>query len=249
MRSISFVAGLCSIGLWWLFRRWRCGRGSRQFVLGILPAALLLLTVAIPPTVSNLLEAFRRIAEQGSGGLAVVAPFCIGIDRALWFGSLLFVVVMGTAGLLQIWPGPDQREPQTVPDAPPVGSRLRRWIVITSTLLVIPVAFLSHLTAAIPRLVMRVGALAGGGQLSPEATQQTSATLSNQIVLVTFAGLAFSSILAVCAIANLFAAQSRTALDSLARYSWAVLAGVGVWAVWSLVRLTTDINSFELALR
>jgi hypothetical protein len=115
-------------------------------------------------------------------------------------------------------------------------------------LLVVPVALLSHLTAAIPRLVMRVGALAGRGQLSPEASQQTGATLSNQIVLATFAGLAFSSILVVCAIANLFAAQSRTALDSLHRYSWVVLAGIGVWVVWSLVRLTTDINSFQLAL-
>jgi hypothetical protein len=248
MNPIPFVAGLCVIALSWQFLQWRRGRGSGQFVLGILPTALLLLTVPTPTTVSKLLEAFQRIAEHRSGGLAAVAPFCIGIDRALWFGSLLFLVVMGTAGLLQAWSGPDQREPQTVREAPAGGSRWRRWIVITSTLLVIPVAFLSHLTAGIARLVMRVGALARVDQLSPEATKQTSATLANQIVLAVFAGLAFSSILVVCAIANLFAAQSRTALDSLDRYSWVVLAGVGVWVVWSLVRLTTDINSFQLAL-
>jgi hypothetical protein len=249
MSPIAFIAGLCVVGLSWQFLQSRCGRGSGQFVLGILPTALLLLTVSIPPTVWKLLEAFRRIAEQGSGGLAVVAPFCIGIDRALWLGSLLFLVVMGTAGLLQAWAGLGQREPQTFPDAPVGGSRWRRWLVIASTLLVIPVAFLSHLTAGIPRLVMRVCALAGDRQLGPEATQQASATISNQTVLAVFAGLALSSILVVCAIANLLAAHSRTALDSLDRYSWVVLAGVGAWVVWSLAGLSTDLNSFRVALR
>ena len=86
--------------------------------------------------------------------------------------------------------------------------------------------------------------LARDGQLGPEATQQASATISNQTVLAVFAGLAFSSILVVCAIVNLLAAHSRTALDSLDRYSWVVLAGVCAWIVWSLVGLSTDLNSF-----
>jgi hypothetical protein len=81
MSSISLVAGFYFTGLWWLFRQWRSGRSSGQFVLGLLPTALLFLTVPIPITVWELMQGFQRIGEQGLGGLAVVAPFCLGIAR------------------------------------------------------------------------------------------------------------------------------------------------------------------------
>ena len=198
------------------------------------------------------LEASRGLPgnrRANSGGLAVVAPFCIGIDRALWLGSVLFLVVMGTAGVFQAWAGPGQRVVETVHDAPSAGSGWRRGIVIASTLLVIPAALLSYLTAAIPRLVMRVGALASGSRLSPEVTQEASATIANQTVMVVLVSVALAAILVMFAIANLFAARSRAALDPLDRYSWVVLAGVGVWVAWSLVRLSTDLTSFQAALR
>ncbi len=48
MLAIVFVAGLCAIGLAGQFLPRKRGRAWSQFVLVILPAALLLLTVSIP---------------------------------------------------------------------------------------------------------------------------------------------------------------------------------------------------------
>jgi hypothetical protein len=95
---------------------------------------------------------------------------------------------------------------------------------------------------------MRVGAH-GGGPLTAETAQQISATIASQSVLAVLVGILLTVIVGGFAIANLVAARSGTALDSLARYSWAILAGGGVWVIWSVVRSTTDINSFQLALR
>ena len=106
-----------------------------------------------------------------------------------------------------------------------------------STLLVIPVGLLSDLTQGIPRLVMRVGA-PGGDPLTADAVQQISQTIASQSLLAVLVGVVLTVIVAGFAIASLIAARSRTALDSLARYSWAVLAGAGVWVMWSVVRLT-----------
>jgi hypothetical protein len=248
MLSVVFVAGLCAIGLAWQFFQWKRGRASSQFVLVILPAALLVLTVSIPHTVWQLVDAFRRIAERGSGGLAVVAPFCIAIDRALSLASLLCLVIVAAAGMLQALAGQEPGEPQPVHDATSARSRARRWVVVTSTLLAVPALLLSYLTPAIPRLVMQVGTLAAGVQLSPEVTQQASATIANQTVLAIGAALVLSFVLAASAIANLFAGHSRAALDSLDRFSWVVLTGLGLWVAWCLVRLSTDLSTFKAAL-
>ena len=248
MLAIVFVAGLCTIGLAGQFLRWKRGRASSQFVLVILPAALVLLTVSIPHTVWQLVEEFRRIAERGSGGLAAVAPFCIAIDRALSLGSVLFLAIMGAAGMLQALTGPEQGDRHLVHDAASFGSRARRWVVVASTLLAVPVLFLAYLTAAIPRLVMQAGTLAAGAQLSPEVSQQAGATIANQTVLAMGAGLALSSVLTVSAIASLLAGQSRTALDSLDRFSWVVLTGLGLWVAWGLVRVSTDLRRLQEAL-
>jgi hypothetical protein len=62
------------------------------------------------------------------------------------------------------------------------------------------------------------------------------------------AGVAFSSILVAFAVANLLAARSRAALDALDTYSWVVLAGVGTWVAWGLIRLSVDLKAFQTAI-
>ena len=248
MGPVVVVACLCATCLSWLFFRWRRGSGSSQFVLGILPSALLLFTVSVPVTVWSLLQAFSQIAERGVGGLRDVAPFCIGIDRALWFGGLLFLIVMGTAGMLQGWARASQDAMAPVHDAPTAGSRWLRSFVVASTLSVFPVAILGHLATAIPSQVMQAGASSRDSKMTSEGVRQASATIAQGTVLAMFVGMACSVLLALFGVANLFAAQSRAALDPLDRFSWVVLAGVGMWAAWTLVRLSTDLRAFEAAL-
>ena len=161
---------------------------------------------------------------------------------------MLFLAIMGAAGMLQALTGPEQGDRHLVHDAASFGSRARRWVVVASTLLAVPVLFLAYLTAAIPRLVMQAGTLAAGAQLSPEVSQQAGATIANQTVLAMGAGLALSSVLTVSAIASLLAGQSRTALDSLDRFSWVVLTGLGLWVAWGLVRVSTDLRRLQEAL-
>jgi hypothetical protein len=117
-------------------------------------------------------------------------------------------------------------------------------IVITSTLLAVPVALLSQLTNGIPRLVMRVGV--PGGLAAEGTVQELSDRIADQSVLALLVGTLLTVIVGGFAVANLVAARSGTALESLTRYSWAVLVVVGIWAMWNAAQLTIDINAFQL---
>ena len=121
---------------------------------------------------------------------------------------------------------------------------------MTSTLLIILVALLVNATAAIARLVVDLGVRlsASADSLTPEAVQQYATTVANQS-LVAFLGAALLTvILGGLGFANLIARQSTRASDTLTRYSWALVGIAGVWALWTLVQLTRDIDSFQRAL-
>ena len=155
MGSFLFVAVLCAAAVWLLFRQWRTGQGSSQFLLGVLPTALLFVTAPIPWAVWELVRGFGRIAESGAGGLAVVAPFCLGIIRALQWGTAGVLVVMATGVGLQLF---TRRAADRSQLAHPVGGPRPTWargLVVASTLLIVPVGSLNHLTQGIPRLVLR----------------------------------------------------------------------------------------------
>jgi hypothetical protein len=248
MNSVLPVAAFCGLGLWLLFNRWRTGRTGPQFVLGIFPAALLFMTVPVPFAVRELILGFQRIGQQGDAGVGAVAPFCLVITRTSRLGAAGFLVAMGTAGALQVFAmRAGHRSQRTAQESDSRAASWRKAIAVTSTLLAVPVALLSHVTNEIPRVIMRVSV--PGGLAPGETVQALSERIAGQSVFAVLLGILLTAVIGALAVANIVAARSGTTLESLTRYAWALLVVVSVWAIWDVAQLTVDINAFQLAVR
>ena len=223
-------------------------------MLGILPAALLLVAIPIPIAAWRLIRAFQEIAQRGQGGLEYMGPIVtriVGMSRA---GALALLLVMVASGALQVFA---LRSRLAVDPSPAVGLRGVSWrtlTVLASILPVLLVGLLSHSANVVPPVVVRLAASHGpqaAAALEAEGfqtVQEASTWISTQLTIAVSGGVLLSAVVGVFAILNLAAAGSGNELRVLRRYSWVLLAIVCLWSLWSVFRLTADINAVGLPL-
>ena len=254
MTPVLLIAILCGLALWALFRRWQTGRGSPQFVLGILPAAVLLVAIPIPIAAWRLIRAFQEIAQRGQGGLDYLRPIVTHIVSVSRVGAAALLLVMAASAALQALALRSRRAGDPSPDSGLRGWSWRTLTVLGSILPVLLVGLLSHLANAVPPLVVRLGTPQGPQAAAAfeaegfQTVEEASSWISTQLTIAVSGGVLLSAVVGIFAILNLAAVGSGSEPRVLRRYSWVVLAIVCLWSLWSVFRLTADINAFRLPL-
>ena len=120
-----------------------------------------------------------------------------------------------------------------------------------SSLLVVPVGILTHLTQGIATLIMEA---ANGLPLSSAAqdvaveTARYSELISGRLLVAAFVGFPLLLMVLLFVMANLFAVGFSKTSDALERFSWLIFATVGILAAWNIVVLAINIRSLERAL-
>ena len=234
--SILSAAWL-SIAVWQLSK----GRGTAQLALGLLPVALLFLTISPVIAVVQLIGGFQQIAEQGSGGVTFIAPFCLAIPRSLRLGAIGLLATTCVAAALQARAA-SHSSPESAGGVPDARSTVAAGVLAAAVLLIVPVVFEIQVVRGIPELVSQ-GAVRS---VSSPDLSDLSAAISNQCVLAVLCGLALGAVLVVFGVVNLIATGSGRAPDWISKYSWIALVAIAVLASWLLVRTTADIRALEL---
>jgi hypothetical protein len=245
------VAGIVAVGFWFLFRQSRSGHGSAPFVLSALPLALLFLITPVPLTAVQSVRAFQSMGARNNPDAKDAVRVALGIARPLWLGGVGFLVAMGVAAGCQVTTRLSLRSEESSADLtrPTWG----KWLLVASSLLVVPVGILTHLTQGIATLIMQAGV-----QLTPSSGAQGAAAgvdvarfselISSRLVIAALGGFPLIFIVLGFGVANLFAARVTKTSSALERFSWSVFAMVAIAAVWYVVALAITIRSIERAL-
>jgi hypothetical protein len=224
-------------------------------VLGILPAAFLLVAVPIPIAAWRLTRAFQEIAQRGQGGLEYLGPIVTHIASVSRVGTAALLLVMVASGALQAFALRSRLAVEPSPDSGLRGLSWRTPTLLVSALPVLLVGLLSHVANAMPPLVVRLATPQGPRAVANfeaegfQTVQEASTWISNQLIIGMYGGVLLSAVVGMFAILNLAAAGSGNELRVLRRYSWAMLATVCLWSLGSVFRLTADMNAFRLALK
>ena len=247
------VAIIVVVGFWFLFRQSSRGRCSAPLLLAALPLALLFLIMPVPLVAVQSVRAFQALGTQTSNAsVKEAAALALGIARPFWVGSVGFVVAIGVAAGLQLLVAhPNARPSGGSPSVDASRPTWGKWILMLSSLLVVPVGILTHLTQGIATLTMQA---ANGLPLSSAAqdvgvqTARYSELISSRLLVAGFVGFPLLLIVVLFVMGNLFAVRFSKTSDALERFSWLVFATVGILAIWNVVVLAIDIRSFERAL-
>jgi hypothetical protein len=254
MQAFAAVAVLVFAALVILFRQWRSGRGSAQFVLSVVPLALLFVIVPIPLSAVRTVREFQALAAGGHAGAKEATALALGIARPLWLGSLAFLVVVTIAGGLQVLASHLDRQRKAASSNS--GGRRRVWgnrTLLASSLLVIPVAILSYLMQTVATLTMRAGtALTRSVEAQGNAAGMDPSTLgeliSSRLLLAGFLGFPLILAVIVVGVGDLFADRFSVSTVALSMYSWALFLAVSILAAWNVIELASSIRVFDDAL-
>ena len=135
-------------------------------------------------------------------------------------------------------------------NAPPPEWWGWRWLLGSSSILILPVSLYVLFAAGIPRLIMESAVRADRpDDLPPPGLGDVSQLLTTQIVGAVGNGIALNAVLVIFGIAGVFACSHVKMSPTLTKYSWCGLAAAGVLGLWSVITATSDIRSFELMLR
>ena len=260
MLTILLAALVASCGFGVLV--WKRKTGAASIVLAALPIALLLLVLPVPPAIYGMIRGFQRISQSGSSGIVQVAAFCLDISRALFWGSVGFVVTMVAAGALQLLAARDEPEsildlsapvPDHQPSKPSAGI-VETVVLVGASLLALPSAALIHQTADTPRLIMSIAGQMNG-PADPAArppivnAQEASQLISSRLVSSMLAGSFLSLLLLVASVASLITIRAPRPPRWITIYSWAVCAVSVALVIWNALLLNADVQSFERVLR
>ena len=239
-----FIAMLATV--WLSVAMWRMSKGSGtpQLLLGVLPIALLFPTVLPAMSVVGLIRGFQHIAEQGSGGVKAIAPYCLDLPRSLESGAIGFLATAGVAAMLQMY-ATRVFDPEAPPSTHDSESNLTAWVLVASSILIVPVAIEIQLVRGIPELLTSAVVKA----LTPSELAALTNTISRQCVLAVFRGLALGAVLAVCGAANLVAICRGRTPGWVSAYAWIALVAAGVLAGWLMVRTAVDMRMLEVTFR
>ncbi len=260
MLTILLAALVASCGFGVLVWKWKTGAAST--VLAALPIALLLLVLPVPPVIYGMIRGFQRISASGSSGIVQVAGFCLDISRALFWGSVGFVVTMVAAGALQLLAARDEPEhtldlSAPLPDhqpAKPSAGIVETVVLVGASLLVLPSAVLIHQAADTPRLIMSIaGQMTGPADPATRPpivnAQEASQLISSRLVIAMLGGSFLSLLLLLAGAASLFVMRAPRPTRWVTIYSWAACVVCLALAIWNAVLLSADIQSFGRVLR
>lgn len=247
--AVSIVA---IIGFWLLFRQSQSGRGSAPFVLAAFPLALLFLITPIPLAAVQSVRAFGAIGTRNNPGVKDAAEVALGIAWPLWLGGVGFLVAMGVAAGFQVATRPNPRS-ESSPYLDAGRPAWGKWMLMASSLLIVPVGILTYLTQGVATLIMQASVAltpspGAQGAVAGMDVARFSQLISSRLLLAAFAGFPLIFIVFACGVGNLFAARFNQTSDALERFSWGVFLIVGVPAVWNVVALAITILSIERAL-
>lgn len=240
MIGLAIAAGIFLVGVLLLYWQWRLGRGSRQFILGTLPLALCFVTIPVAFVSLETVREFQRIAVEG-GGAQRALRVCISIAQPLWWASSGLLVAMSAASGLQAL----ARRSPVVSD--PEHARVSSWrraILVTSSLLSVPVMLLAHRTRGITKLVMP----ALTERLSSEQLGQLSSDISTRCIVGLYGGTVLSFLLVTGVLPNLLLMDPDSEDTALTKYALAVLIVMTSVAVWNVIGLAADMRWFEESL-
>jgi len=240
IRAFAAVSGVVLIGLWILLQSWRIGRSSALFVLSILPLALLFLIVPVPLAAVRTIQGFRALAAAGQGGVREAAGMAIEITRALMLGSIGFLVTLGIAAGLQVRATRLDARSEFRRHFDSVRRVSGTWVLLSSSLLVIPIGWLLYVMREVTTLIMR-------GSTAGTDVAQLSEMISNRLILAALGGFPMIAAVFVFGVGNLFAARLARMSDWLLSYSWAVFAVLSVASLWNVIDLSGRISLFEQA--
>ena len=227
------VAGVVMVGFWFLLRQSRDRHDSAPFVLAALPLALLFLIAPVPLTAVQTVRAFQSIGARKDG-----VRVALGMAQPLWLGGVGFLVAIGVAAGLQIAARLRLRSEDSSPDPDAARPTWGKWILLASSLLVVPVGVLTHLTRGIATLIMQaVVPTPSAGAAAGVDVARISALITSRLLIAALGGFPLLFIVLVFGVANLFTRINETS-EALERFSWTVFAMVVVAGVWNVVALS-----------
>jgi hypothetical protein len=241
------VAGIVTVGFWFLLRQSRSRYGSAPFVLAALPLALLFLITPVPLTAVQTVRAFGSIGARNNPGVKDLVGIALGIAQPLWLGGVGFLVAMGVAAALQAATRLILPSEESSPYPGAGGPTWGKWMIMTSSLLVVPVGILTHLTHGVATLLMTPSSGARGAAAASEVAR-FSELMTIRLLIAELGGFPLLFIVLVFGVGNLFAARVSKTSNALERFSWSVFVMVAIAAFWNVVALTITIQSIERAL-
>ncbi len=214
MGTLTAVTIVAALGLGVLTWKWK--QGSVSIVLAALPLALLFPVLPVPPAIWSMIRGFQQMSQAGTAGVQRAAALCLDVSRPLFWGTIGFVVVMTAAAVMQALAQRNQAPDSDTAAVPASGAE--SGFLIGSSLLALPVVYLTHLTAGIPRIIMAAASrLSGPAAENPgsAALAQTSQLISSRLVTAVLVGLPLGVLLLLFAVASLVMLRSRRASAAL----------------------------------
>ncbi len=216
---------------------WRHG-ATAQYVLAVLPAALLFVILPIPALMFSTIRGFQRIAENGTNSYSAAGVLSLEINRVLWLGSLGVLITMVVAGLMQ-WRGSGGNSDGIADET----RTWRDWILLGCALLVLPAALLAYVAGEVPRTLVGAMAMITGGAPSPVPSSELgnlSAKISNLLITGFLGGLLLALTDLFAAAGAVYAASGIRQPRRTAPSAWVMLTIVLLGATWNALQLRVE---------
>jgi hypothetical protein len=222
-------------------RQW--GHGSApNFVLVVIPAALLFMILPVAPLMLQTVRSFQQIGTAGTDAASTIGELSLQIARTLWIGTLAVLLTMVVAALLQV--GAGAATPPPARDGDPARS-LGGWILVACTVLLLPTALLMFIVEQVPRLAVHALEITAANPTSPDLSG-----FSEQIVLRLIVGTWFGAGLSFVEVAAGVVAVVAAGSIRQQRTPWVPWVAFGVMMViasWNVRRLQGDLRWIERA--
>jgi hypothetical protein len=236
---VILAAGLNAFGFWAVFSAWRGGRGSPQFILGLLPLALMFLVAPVPVIIWQMIRDFQHFAPQG-GSAASMLAIC---ERQFLAGGFGFLLSIAAAAALQWhagWVDPAPADDGTT------ATRSTRWQTLAlalSSVIALPVLTLGALVERLPRtIVERALAAMQPASAPPPDLEHLSAMIAGWLILAFAGGIVGVVVVALMGVMTLILVRSNRFSGRITTYAWIVVAIVALFGMWNVSRIATDLN-------
>ena len=246
MIALTIAAALVTLALLALVSQRRTGRGSTQFVLRVLPAALLLLVMPVFEAAFTMVRGFQRIRQEEVRSNEIAAEMCAAVLYPALLGSLGFLAVLCAAAFLQRRTAALHHPAPTLPEGG-TGSARAVWymrLLVATSLLGLPAGYVAVLPSGLVSLVVNASR---ADPFSAQQAAEATHIISARIIILALAGGNMSALLVVAAAFSILTFRTELPSKRLATYSWAVLAVAGVAVALNAVRLAVDIRAIGLA--
>jgi hypothetical protein len=227
---------------------WRSRRAHpAAFTLASIPCIMLLFTMPVPAMILSTIRGFHTASQRQSDSVPRVADLLIGLERPLWWGSVLAGAIVVGCAVLQLLRSRDAPESiANAVDETAVVMSWRDWSLSALPLFVLPVALLVLIVEGIPSLVIgRIleatsstqSATAGAGEL-----RVLSQLIASRLLASMFASIVVIALNLVTVAVAIFLAGSVRASERLATYSWIVIVVVLTGTAVNAFKVDSDIR-------